>query len=291
MDFATLLATVAALGFGIALVFTKLGLRHVSARAGAAISIPSATLLFWCAAPFAFDPTGWKLEAIGIFALVGVFFPALVTLLVFEANDRMGPTVAGTISSTTPLFAAAGAIFILGEAITPMIAAGAVTVVAGVAAIAWRPGGASKQWSRAAIGLPILAAAIRGLSQAIIKLGLALWPNPFAAALTGYSISSAAVVAVNRFAEARAPFTSKRQGVGWFVLAGLSNGGAVLAMYHALERGSVAVVSTIVAAHPFVALLVGVALFRFERIDAPRLLGVLLAVGGVVLVILGNARS
>ena len=56
-------------------------------------------------------------------------------------------------------------------------------------------------------------------------------------------------------------------------------------MYHALEHGSVTVISTIVAAHPFVALLIGACVLQGEKLDALRILGVLMAVGGLILVI------
>ncbi len=287
MGATVLYAVTAACGFGVALVLTKLGLQYITARAGAAVSIPSATVLFWCAAPFALDPSGWNAAAIAIFAVVGVFFPAAVTLLMFEANDQMGPTVAGTISSTTPLFAVCGAILFLDEALTPLIALGALAVVLGIAVLAWRPTAIPVQWPRAAIGLPLLAAAIRGLSQALIKVGLTLWPNPFAAALTGYSISAITVVAARSVGARSASPASHLKGAGWFALAGLCNGAAVLIMYHALKSGPVAVVSTIVAAHPFVALAIGACVLRIEKLDAAQAFGVLLAVAGVILVIVG----
>jgi hypothetical protein len=46
---------------------------------------------------------------------VGVIFPAVVTLLGYESNRLAGPTVTGALASTTPLFAALGAIVFLGE--------------------------------------------------------------------------------------------------------------------------------------------------------------------------------
>jgi uncharacterized membrane protein len=47
------LAFASALCFGVALVLTQLGLRHLSPLAGAAIAIPSSTLLLICVAPVA----------------------------------------------------------------------------------------------------------------------------------------------------------------------------------------------------------------------------------------------
>ena len=64
--------------------------------------------------PFS-DLTGWHLTAAAVFGLVGVFFPAAVTMLTFEANRRLGPTVTATVGSTAPLFAVLGAVLFLAE--------------------------------------------------------------------------------------------------------------------------------------------------------------------------------
>ena len=109
------LALLAAALYGTALVTTYYGLRHMEALAGARVSIPSATLLFWLLTPFV-EFSGWHPGALALFALVGLFYPAAVTLLTFVGNRRLGPTVAGTIGSTTPLFAVLGAALFLGEA-------------------------------------------------------------------------------------------------------------------------------------------------------------------------------
>ena len=98
------LALLAAALYGTGLVTTYYGLRHMESLAGARVSIPTAALLFWLLTPFV-DFSGWENQAVVLFALVGLFYPAAVTLLTFVGNRRLGPTVAGTIGSTTPLFA------------------------------------------------------------------------------------------------------------------------------------------------------------------------------------------
>ena len=52
----------------------------------------------WCLAPFYLDTRGASVSAGVIFgAAVGLFFPATVTLLIFESNQRLGPAVADAI--------------------------------------------------------------------------------------------------------------------------------------------------------------------------------------------------
>ena len=49
-----------------------------------------------------------------IFLAVGLVYPALVTILTYEANFLMGPGVAGALGNLAPLFAVGGAVLIFG---------------------------------------------------------------------------------------------------------------------------------------------------------------------------------
>ncbi|HET9405350.1 MAG TPA: DMT family transporter [Burkholderiales bacterium] len=143
------LALLAAALYGTALVTTYFGLRHMEAMAGARVSIPSAALLFWLLAPFA-DIAGWQDQALALFALVGLFYPAAVTLLTFVANRRLGPTVSGTIGSTTPLFAVLGAVLFLGEAPGSREFIATATIVLGTMALSRPAAGAPPSLQRGA---------------------------------------------------------------------------------------------------------------------------------------------
>jgi predicted ABC-type exoprotein transport system permease subunit len=57
---------------------------------GAAVSVPTSTLLFWCLAPFLVDITKADVQTAVLFMCVGLLFPATVTLLNFESNRLMG---------------------------------------------------------------------------------------------------------------------------------------------------------------------------------------------------------
>src|SRR5688500_14777098 len=105
MMLALVLAAASALCFGIALVTGRVGLRSLDARAGAAISVPSAAFIFLLAAPFSSDFTEMRLVAVLLFAAVGLFFPAIVTLVTFRANELLGPTTTSAVSATASLFA------------------------------------------------------------------------------------------------------------------------------------------------------------------------------------------
>lgn len=286
-DIQLLAAAFAALSaalFGAALVTTHSALKYLDTHSGARVSIPTATLLFWLLSPW-LDLSEWVAAAAGLFALVGLFFPAAVTLLTFEANRRLGPNVTAAIGSTAPLFAVAGAALWLGEPLGPGTLAATALIVLGSVALARPPLGARKPDGRGAMWLPWTGAALRALAQVLSKAGLALWPNPFAAALVGYTVSSAVVWAAPRSGERRA---YNRHGIAWFAATGLLNGAAVLALYSALERGPVVLVSPIVATYPLFTLALSALWLREERLSGALVAGVALTVTGVVVLLLAR---
>lgn len=282
MEPSTALALLASVLLGTAVVLVNIGLRYADPVRGALVSIPSTTLLFWLLAIFLFRGADWNAAAFAIFFVVGLVFPAVVTLLNFVSNRFAGPTVAGTLSSTTPLFAVLGAILFLGEPLTPAATVGTAAIVLGAIALSPRGRDRPRAWAVWVIALPLLGAAIRGGAQAAVKGGLTLWPDPFAAALIGYTVSSVTILVANRVFVRPAGARLDRRGVRWFVGVGFCNGLAVLAMYAALSRGPVSVVSPLVATYPLFTLALSALFLREEKFGGRVLLGVALTVAGVV---------
>jgi drug/metabolite transporter (DMT)-like permease len=276
----TALACLSALCFGTALVTAKIGLRAIDARSGAAISIPSATLLLVLLSPFFFDFGSLHLAAAALFALVGLFFPALVTVLTFQSNDRLGPSVTSSVSSTAPLFALAAAAAFLGESVPPRAVLAACGVVAGVALLSWK---GSKKFIGSALWLPVTGALLRGCAQVLAKAGLLLWPSPFAASLIGYLVSSGTVLALRPGKR-----SGSRRATLWFVATGVLNGAAVLLMYAALSRAPVSSVAPIVAAYPLVTVLLGAAVLHEEALSARVLSGAALVALAVAWLLSGT---
>jgi drug/metabolite transporter (DMT)-like permease len=277
-------ALLAAALFGAALVTTQFGLRHMDGLAGAKISIPSAALVFWLLFPLR-GVDGWNAQGAGVFAAIGLFFPVAVTLLTYEANRRMGPTIAGAIGSTAPLFAVLGAVLFLGETLGVVQIAATLTIVCGSTVLVWRSGGAlpGAAWLS---WVSWLAAALRALAQVIAKAGLLLWPNPYAAALLGYTVSALAVWIIGAMSRRLESRVYTRRGVLWFVATGLFNSSAVLALYSALDSGAVNIVSPIAASYPLFTLVLNAVILREERLSARLLIGVVLLVGGVIILLM-----
>lgn len=276
-------ALAAAACVGAGMVTTRQGLRYASPMAGAAIGVPTSALAFWCLAPFLLERSGLNPAAIGIFALVGLFFPAAVTLLSYTGNLRMGPTITSSIACTTPLFALSGAILFLGERLTPGNVLGTGGVVLGVLALSWGGKARARNWPLWAIALPVGAAALRALAQVLTKAGLALWSNPYAATLIGYTVSSVIILAATRLRAARVP--TDRRATPWFVATGMLNGASLFMMYTALAGGKVALVSPIVATYPLFTLVLSMLFLRHERITPRVALGAVLTVAGVAVLL------
>ena len=283
---AVLLAILSALCFGIGMVTGRVGLRTLDPRAGAAISIPIATVLFLAAAPFAIEWSAFNLStaiisATIIFALVGMIYPAIVTLLTFRANEELGPTVTSAISGTAPLFALLAAGLFLDEHVPPQAAVAATGVALGVALLSWTPGAIRAGFTGKALLWPIAGAVLRGLAQAGAKAGLLLWPNPFAAGVIGYVVSSAVVIGADRLRHVPRTMPARRS-VLWFGATGILNGGAMLLMYSALAIAPVSTVAPIIAAYPLVTVGISALFLRGETLTRRMVSGAVITVAAIV---------
>ncbi len=284
MNAPEMFALLAAVLFGTATTLSKLGLRYVSPRTGAAISLPATAIMFWAAAPFQLSLSGVSAQAIALFALIGVFFPALVSVLNFEATLRMGPTVSSAVTSTSAAFALLTAIVFLGEPFTPLIGLGTFVIIAGVVALSWDSRATSRQWATWVLLIPLAGAAVRGNSQSLMKYALGIWRNPFAASLIGYTVSALVVWLVSR-AETKSIAGVDRRAIPWFTGVGFCNGSGLFLTYLALQDGQVGVVSPIVTTAPLFTLILGWLFLREERFDWQIVLGVIATVSGVILIL------
>ncbi len=280
-----MLALLSAACYGGALVATQFGLRHVPPLAGATVSITFTVALWLTLAPFLLDGSAWDPAAVLVFVAVGLFYPAVVMLLTYESNRTLGPTLTGTVSSTSPLFAISAAIIVLGERLTLPVASGGAAVATGLVLLALRAPMRTPPGRR--LLLPLSGAVLRAAAQVLTKLGLAIWPSPFAAALICYATSFTVIWGAGASRLPRHALRYNRRGVTWFMAVGAMNGSGVLLMYHALHQGTVAVVSPIVATYPLFTALFSAIFLRREELTPRTLLGVAVVVAGVVTIVAG----
>ena len=287
MSGAAILALGAAFCFALALILTQFGLRTMPSWRSPLYSIGGALVVAWLAAIVFVDWSSFNLDAALIFAGVGCIFPVVVSILAVRSNERLGPAVAGAVGNVTPIFAVLGAVLFLGEHLGLLQLAGLAMVVGGVALLALRGGTGGRHWSVWVLGLPLAAALVRGAIQPAIKTGLALWPEPLAAAAIGYALSSVVIASlVGRRALRAGP--AIRSGVLWFLAVGFANGTATFLLYAALGLGSITVVAPLVALFPLMGVVMSWIFLRGEQLHAIGLVGILVSVAGVILLLLGG---
>ena len=284
---AVILSFAAAAFLGGGLVLTQFGLRTVHPLSGAAISIPTFTLVFIALSPILLRGEIVVWHAVPIFAAVGLVFPAAVTLLSFVANRALGPVVTGALGNLSPLFSVALAIVLLHEPLRAVQFAGLVVVLLGVLMITVTRGQQVTDWRSWMLLLPLGAAALRGLIPPVIKIGLEIWPSPIAAGLTGYIFSSLTVLMVERIRNGSFIVRAPLSGRLWFACIGLCNGIGTLLLYAALGAGPVSLVVPLVATYPLVTVGLSALVLGQLKVTLRLAAGTAITVAGVVLILVG----
>jgi len=287
MTAAILFAFASAAFLGAAVVTSQLGLRTMEPLSGAAVSIPSFTLLFLLISPFvlAGEPIVW--HGLPIFAAIGLFFPASLTLLAFASNRALGPVITSTLGNLAPLFSVALAVVLLHEPLRAVQLAGLTIAVLGAVIISVTRPRDLGHWRSWALLLPLAAALVRGVIPPIVKLGLEVWPSPLWACFIGYVMSSLVVLVVQRVRAGTFVAKAPASGISWFAITGIFNGLATLTMFSAVRHGPITLVAPIVAIFPIVTLVLSAIVLKHLVITARIVGGTVLTVAGVALVLAG----
>src|SRR5690349_12661253 len=183
MTAAIVIGIVAAAFIGAGLVLTQFGLRTIHPLSGAAISVPSFTLVFLLLSPVLLRGEVIVWHAVPIFVGVGLVFPAVLTILTFASNRALGPVVTGALGNLSPLLSVAVAVVLLHEPLRLLQFTGLVVCVIGVLTITVTRTDDMRDWRTWALLLPLAASVVRGVIPPIIRIGLESWPNPIAAGL------------------------------------------------------------------------------------------------------------
>lgn len=287
MTSAIIYAFASAFFLGAGVVLAQLGLRTVDPLSGAAISVPSFTLLFLLLSPLILqgEPVVW--HGLPIFIAIGLFFPASLTLLTFASNRSLGPVITSTLGNLAPLFAVATAVVLLHEPLEPPQLLGLVVAVAGAAIITVTRPRDLGHWRSWTLLLPLCGALVRGVVPPIVKLGLAVWPSPFWACLIGYVMSSLVVLSVQRVRKGSFLVQAPRAGVFWFAMTGISNGLSALTLFAAVRDGPITLVAPLAAVYPLVTVALSAMVLKHIEITVRIVAGTTLTVLGVALVLIG----
>lgn len=284
---AATLAIIAAFFYGVSMILARVGLKDTDTFSGALISmafsfIGSLLIFIFCVPISSF--ASWALI---YFIVAGLSGPCIGRFLLFIGINRVGSSIASTLYSIKPLFSAIAAVLILGENLTMAIAVATVIMVAGLAMVGSKePGNQSKSsWSKKNLIFPIMAGAAYGLAHVFRKIGLNINHAP----LMGVAVQNVAALSFSLtltfFRKNQQP-VSLRYSKAWIVfgLSGIFSVLGQLVLFHALNIGSVVIVSPLSSISPlFVIVMAAIFLRSVERVTWKIILGAILILGGTAL--------
>lgn len=297
------LACISVLGFGSAAVFARLGMQGgLSPMTGTFISLVSSTLLAGALALIFEFRSVIALPAIALVWLLGngvlTYFGGRTQQYI--AINLIGASRVTPIVGAAALFAALYAVLLtrwgvpgFDERLTAPIGVGTVIVVFGLALTG---GNLLRQsWGRdwpsvAGYGLALTAAACYGAATLSGRILSQQFGSPLIMAAGSMGLAML-LLAPWYGRPAIAATTRVGRATLYMFLAGLAAAVAVMALYFAITRegSSILVISPIVSCNPLVTLaLARLFLSRTERVTKELVIGTLLAVGGVVLVVVGG---
>ena len=290
------LSLLSGLGFGSAAVLARFGMQGMSPLSSTLLSVVVSflpTLLL--ALIFAFS----DIKALPAVALFWFFLLGVINFLggrnfSYQAIGRIGASRTAAVLSTSAMFAAIFAITITGERPHFVVLVGTVVVVLGLTAAlgnSIRDGISDNRGVLIGLGLALVAAASYGGTNVIAKELTEEYGSPFMVSAFGLFfgiILLSPLAGIKTVREVRAsrgnPVFALSAG-----LSGLAAATGVGALYFALQRADVTVVSPIVSTNPIVTLVLAqIFISRMENLTKWLFIGVGITVAGVIVVTVGS---
>ena len=290
------LSLLSGFGFGSAAVLARMGMQGMSPLSSTLLSVVVSfcpTLLL--ALVFALsDIKDLPPVALAWFFLLGVVNFLGGRTSSYQAIGRIGASRTAAVQSTAAVFASIFAITITGERPHFVVLLGTLTVVLGLTAAlgnSIRDGVTNNRGMLIGFGLALVAAASYGGTNVIAKELTEEYGSPLMVSAFGLLFGVillwplAGSRTVREVREAKGNMT--------FVLSagfsGLAAATGVIALYFALQRADVTVVSPIVSTNPiFTLILAQIFIRRMENLTKWLFLGVGITVAGVAVVTVGS---
>ncbi|AFX99181.1 hypothetical protein A1OE_1000 [Candidatus Endolissoclinum faulkneri L2] len=283
-----ILAIIASLMFALGAQWQKIGLATVDWSTGAMILITAATCTLWIFAPFFMHWQYWLEPQVLIFALVGLFRPAVSANLAAAGIRYLGPTLGNALASISPLFDTVMGVLILGERFTWSMAIGTIGIMVGILLLSKR-GEIKVDWPLWALFLPIGAASLRALGHLLSKVGMESGiPDPYFASIVGFTVSAIITWLVQVLLRDSILIDWKAPGVKWFALGGATTSAGIICLNVGLLRGDLVVLAPMAATSPIFTMLLSVLIFHSERLTNKVVCSTLIVVISVLFIALGN---
>ena len=290
------LSLLSGFGFGSAAVLARVGMQGMSPLSSTLLSVVVSfcpTLLL--ALVFAFsDIKDLPPVALAWFFLLGVVNFLGGRTSSYQAIGRIGASRTAAVQSTAAVFASIFAITITGERPHFVVLLGTLTVVLGLTAAVGnsiRGGVANNRGALIGFGLALVAAASYGGTNVIAKELTEEYGSPLMVSALGLLFGIILLWPLAGSSTVREVRESR--GNMKFVLSAGSSGLAaatgVIALYFALERADVTVVSPIVSTNPiFTLILAQIFISRMEDLTKWLFLSVGVTAAGVAIVTVGS---
>ena len=212
----------------------------------------------------------------------------------YQAIHRIGAAQASTILATSSVFAAVFAIGLAGERphfLVPLGTAGVVIGLVVSTSESIRQGWATDRRALFGYVLALGAAVAYGGTNVIAKELTEDYGSPLM--LSGFSllfgIFLLAPIAGRSTIDSLRALGNERGPVAFAALSGISSAVAIIALYYALQREDVVVVSPLTAAYPLMVLLIArLFLSKLERITKRVVAGTVFTIGGIIIVVVGS---
>jgi drug/metabolite transporter (DMT)-like permease len=282
--FAELIAIGSATGWAFDSVLVRLGLRQSNIFAAMLMSYGVSITCMW-GYLIATTPLDFLTSPAMIYYLIsGCMQPLFARALYYEGITRIGVARAGPLRGVEPLFAAIIAVTLLGEEPGLLVYMGTVLIVASLWLISGKQQDDS-HWRLVDALLPVTAALISTVSQALRKQALRILPDPFVAVAVVTTVSLILLLVFAFSTHRGERFYMPRESFIYFLCAALIATTAQVLNFIALARGELSVIIPLLNTTPLFSVLFSVIFLRkIETVDRRVVVGALLMVGGVVLI-------
>jgi drug/metabolite transporter (DMT)-like permease len=282
--FAEIIAIASAMGWSIDSVLVRLGLRKSNIFAAMLMSYGISITCVWTYLIATTSLDFLNSPAMIYYIVSGCIQPLLARALFYEGITRIGVARAGPLRGVEPLFAAIIGVTILNEEPGLFVYLGTVLIVGSLWLISGKQQG-DTTWRLVDALLPITAALISTISQALRKQALKIIPDPFVAVAMVTTVSLILLLVFALGTGRTRQFRMPRQSFCYFLCAALVATVAQVLNFIALGRGQLAVIIPLLNTTPLFSVFFSALFLRnVETVNSRVIFGATLMVAGVVLI-------
>jgi drug/metabolite transporter (DMT)-like permease len=282
--FAEIIAIASAMGWSIDSVLVRLGLRKSNIFAAMLMSYGISITCVWTYLIATTSLDFLNSPAMIYYIVSGCIQPLLARALFYEGITRIGVARAGPLRGVEPLFAAIIGVTILNEEPGLFVYLGTVLIVGSLWLISGKQQG-DTTWRLVDALLPITAALISTISQALRKQALKIIPDPFVAVAVVTTVSLILLLVFVLGTGRARQFRMPRQSFVYFLCAALVATVAQVLNFIALGRGQLAVIIPLLNTTPLFSVFFSALFLRnVETVNSRVIFGATLMVAGVVLI-------